>query len=165
MGKRKRSSKQCRNAMIHVTKAYDQRLSNLEDRLDSIVTVLNGDQINDVYDVVGDSMAILSLMKKQIKTKEEILNERGLSRIISEIEDFKSSESIIMDGGDLEGEVATVYHGQDNTNDDEIAVKIEFDYDTSLDQDSLPVDELQILRRDSEFRITLMKMMIEQFVQ
>jgi hypothetical protein len=115
--------------------------------------------------MLGDSMAILSLMKKQIKTKEEILNERGLSRIISEIEDFKSSESIIMDGGDLEGEVATVYHGQDNTNDDEIAVKIEFDYDTSLDQDSLPVDELQILRRDSEFRITLMKMMIEQFVQ
>jgi DNA mismatch repair protein MutS2 len=73
-----RQIKQCRDAMIHVTKAYDQHLSRLEDRLDSVFTVLNDDQTKDAYDVVGESMATLRLMKKQIKTKEEILNEKGL---------------------------------------------------------------------------------------
>lgn len=58
---------------------------------------------------------------------------------------------IIIDGIGLKGEKATVCHEQNNVNDYEIAVQIEFDWGILLDQDSLPVGELKILQRDLVF--------------
>ena len=130
--------------MILVTRAHDQHLSRLEDRLDSIFTILNDDNTKDAYDLVGESMATLRLVKKRIKTKEERLMERGL-RSISEIDVFQGGESVvIMDGGPLEGETAIVCHQQEKANDDEVMVEMESEFGASFDQEFLDPNSLSV---------------------
>jgi len=114
----------CRDSMIRVAKAYEQDLSRLEGRLSFMLETLNNDENKDAYDVIGSSIATLRLVKKRVKSKEELLKEKGL-KILSEYTVLKGGESvIIVNGGNFDGETATVSFDQGEASYDEVIVEL-----------------------------------------
>ncbi len=138
---------ECKNAMINVAKAYDQHLCRLEGRLDSMLETLNNDESKDAYDVIGESIMTLRLIKKIIKSREDFLKEKGL-KIISDYAQLKGGESvIIVDGGDFDGETAIVSSDQGAAGHDELIVELHFDGMRSFYPPS-PRESIKLKRKD-----------------
>jgi DNA mismatch repair protein MutS2 len=121
--------KRCRDALVLVAKAYDQQLSRVEDRLDSNFALLKTDDSKDSYDLVGDSITTLRLVRKKIKTLEDTLKEKGM-RMVMDRDQFKGGESVtIIQEGDYVGENAIVHYNQEESHSDEVIVEIEKSFD------------------------------------
>jgi len=149
----KNDMKRCRDAMILLAKAYDQDFSRLEARLDAIFTELNDDETKNAYDLVGNSLSSLRLMKKRIKSQEEILKEKGL-RVVTEIDIFRGGENVIIinDGALVEGESATVSRNQENAKVDELIIVLDWSssmisIDEELDYNNDMIQKEMIMKR------------------
>jgi dsDNA-specific endonuclease/ATPase MutS2 len=145
-----RDSKKCRDALISLTRAYDQQLSRLESRIEALLQTLKNDENKDSYDILGESLSTIRLSKKRIKTVEEELKEKGLRRV-SEKDKFIGGESVtIIEALGFEGERAIICHDQEGANNDEVIVEIEkaFDWIESNQDFELDITKLTINRQD-----------------
>lgn len=140
---------QCRNAMIHLARAYDQNFSRLEHRLDELFETLKSDETNNAYDLVGDSLEALRVVKKKVKSEGEFLKERGL-RPVSYSHEFHVGESIVIIAkGEYDGNTAKISEVHE---DDEISVILSNDWDdVILQEDNSTRKTLKFGRTDVAF--------------
>lgn len=144
----RRESLQCRNAIVHMARAYNDHFSTIETRLDQIFTTMQDDDTKGNFEIIGESLSSIRLIKTKIKTVEERLRDRGL-RLVNESDVFRGGESVsIIDGDDVNGEMATVSLNQENVNDDEL--NVEFGYyftDPFYDDEETQSTPIKIKRR------------------
>ena len=97
----------CRNAMLTMARAYENRFADMEQRLESILQGLKDDE-SDTLEVVGETFATLRLAKKKVKSDVELLREQGLKPVSSWYE-FVGGETVIITAkGPWEGTSASV---------------------------------------------------------
>jgi len=141
---------QCRTAMIHLARAYDQKFSRLENRLDNIFDTLKSDETKNSYDLVGESLEVLRIVKKKVRSEEEFLKERGLSPI-SYSHDFQVGESVVIIAkGEYDGNTAKIskLHGDDTIS---VVLSNDWDSDIILKDDSMTQETLQLTRKEVAF--------------
>jgi hypothetical protein len=97
----------CRDAIVAMARAYESRYTDVEKRLESIVTRLKDDK-NDSVEVIGDTLATLRVAKKKVKSEIELLREQGLKPVSSWYEFVPGETVIVTAKGNLEGTSATV---------------------------------------------------------
>jgi hypothetical protein len=81
--------------MIQKLQSSESDLSRLEARLNNIYETLSNDETRDSYELVGDGLSSLRLMRKAIKSEEELLSEKGLRRV-SDTHSFYDNESVVI---------------------------------------------------------------------
>jgi len=86
--------------MIGKIQVSRMQLSRLESRLGGIFDALKG-KGGDAYELVGDSLEELRLLKKKLLTEEELLSEKGLRRV-PESYSFYEGETIVIIAEDSE---------------------------------------------------------------
>lgn len=129
----------CRDAIVALARSYDQNFSRIESRLDDILLVLKEDETRNAYDIVGDSLSTLRIKKKEIKSKDEMLREKGMRVVtISDVVDA-GDQIMIIAKGDFEGETSTVSNDQNDAAFDELVVDLDFDNGLSLRESKLSV--------------------------
>ncbi len=126
----------CRDAIISLSKSYDQQLSRVEDRLDRIFQLLKEDETKNAYDIVGESLSTVKLSRKQVKSQEVMLREKGM-RVVTINDKLLAGESVLVIGNEYEGESATVSIDQSEADFDEIMIDVNFEYASSLDDSKL----------------------------
>ena len=87
--------------MISKIQVSRMQLSRLESRLGGIFDALKGGEGGDAYEIVGDSLEELRLLKKKLLTEEEVLSEKGLRRV-PESYSFYEGETIVIIAEDSE---------------------------------------------------------------
>lgn len=89
------------------------RYNDVEERLKFMVQSLKDDEAES-YQIMGDTVDNLRLLRKKIKSKMELLKERGL-KPISDLHKFTAGENVvIVNDGPLDGSSATVVSQNDN---------------------------------------------------
>jgi hypothetical protein len=100
---------------------------------------LKEDETRNAYDIVGDSLSTLRIKKKEIKSKDEMLREKGMRVVtISDVVDA-GDQIMIIAKGDFEGETSTVSNDQNDAAFDELVVDLDFDNGLSLRESKLSV--------------------------
>ena len=87
--------------MISKIQVSRMQLSRLESRLGGIFEALKRGKGGDAYELVGDSLEELRLLKKKLLTEEEVLSEKGLRRV-PESYSFYEGETIVIIAKDSE---------------------------------------------------------------
>lgn len=120
----------CRDALVTLSKSYESQLSKVETKLDNMLIAMK-ESGKDNFDVIGDSLSMLRLVKKAIKSKEDMLREKGMKIVtISDVLQPRSSVTII--NGDLEGNVGFVSDNQNDVGFDEVAIDLDMEYGLAL---------------------------------
>ena len=92
-----------KKALLAKLQSSDIYLSRIESRLQSIFQTLSHDDSRGELILVGDSLNELSLMRRQIKSEEELLAEQGLRRVPMSYS-FRNNESVVIIAeGDFKG--------------------------------------------------------------
>lgn len=81
--------------MLCKLQSSESNLSRLEARLQNIYETLRNDETRDSYEVVGDGLSSLRLLRKAVKSEEELLSEKGLRRV-SDRHSFYDNESVVI---------------------------------------------------------------------
>ena len=103
----RRDSSRCRSAMISLAASYELQLSRLEQRLDKVYKQLQ-EEGKDNFDLVGDILSEIRLVKRTIKGQKELLKERGLRMLPSSYE-LRAGESVVLAGeGEYDDMTVTV---------------------------------------------------------
>ncbi len=126
----------CRDAIISLSKSYDQQLSRIENRLDRIFQLLREDETKSAYEIIGESLSTVKLSRKQVKSKEVMLREKGM-RVVTINDKLLAGENVLVIGKEYEGESATVSIEQSEVNFDEIMIDVNFEYGSSLEDSTL----------------------------
>jgi DNA mismatch repair protein MutS2 len=101
-------ARDCRDALIALSSAYEKHLGKLEHRLESIYNALQLDESKSSLDVVGETLATIRTAKKKVKSEDELLRERGLKRVQDYYELVDGETVVIIAGGDWEGMSGTI---------------------------------------------------------
>ena len=122
----------CRDAMVSLAKSYDQHLSRIENRLDTMLLEMMKDGDPNAYDLVGDSLSTVRLVKRAVVSKKDMLREKGM-RIISMADVIRAGDQVIvLSRGDNGSESALVSNDQSGAEFDEVSVDLEFEFGISL---------------------------------
>jgi dsDNA-specific endonuclease/ATPase MutS2 len=97
----------CRDAMLTMARAYEDRFLDMEQRLESMIQGLKADQ-NDTLEVLGETLSTLRLAKRKVKDDIELLREQGLKPVSDRYEFVVGEKVIIIAKGPWEGTPATV---------------------------------------------------------
>lgn len=98
----------CRQAMESLAQAHQDQLSRLEARLNHMFTDLKQDETRSAYDLMGDTLGEIRLVKKKIATAQELLAEKGLRIPPVDYELEEGQSVVIIAEGELNGQTATV---------------------------------------------------------
>ena len=94
--------------MIVKLQSSDIYLSRLESRLESIFATLSKDESRSAFDLVGDSLDDLKLVRRKIKSEEEMLAEKGLRRVPHGYNFYDGETIVIIAEGEFSGYNAVV---------------------------------------------------------
>ena len=97
-----------RDGTVALARAYETHFARLENRLEKIYSKLQNEKDKDNYDVIGDTIAEVRLVKKKIKTDKELLAEKGLKSIPPVYSFHEGENVVIIKKGEWEGTTATV---------------------------------------------------------
>jgi hypothetical protein len=122
-------------AMLVLASAYDRRLAMLEQRVEHCYQILRQDPGKDSLQILGDTLAELRIVTKQVTTETERLRERGL-RLIPDDLALVAGVSLVVAEGEFEGLAAEVV-SFDRAKQD-VTVRLSCGWDGTL-QDSLMV--------------------------
>ncbi|KAL9185078.1 hypothetical protein ACHAXT_002855 [Thalassiosira profunda] len=98
----------CRDDMLSKIEVSKTQLSRLESRLDSIFETLKTDDTKSSYELVGDSLDELRLLKRKVQTEEELLSEKGLRRVGDSHSFYEGEMVVIIAEGEWKGYDAVV---------------------------------------------------------
>jgi hypothetical protein len=135
-----------KNDMISKIEVSRMQLSRLESRLSNIFDILiQGQKDGDTYELVGESLNELRLLKRKLQTaEEEFLSEKGLRRV-SDSYSFREGETVVIIADtEWKGFDAVVKAMDGNQNVIVIPVLDLF----SFTQDEVAQEELILRRRD-----------------
>ncbi|KAL7491333.1 hypothetical protein ACHAWT_001682 [Skeletonema menzelii] len=94
--------------MVCKLQSSESTLSRLEARLQSIYETLKNDESRDMYDVVGDGLSSLRLLRKAVKSEEELLSEKGLRRVTDRHTFYENESVVIIAEGEFQWQNAVV---------------------------------------------------------
>ena len=103
-----KDARDCRDALIALSSAYEKHLGKLEDRLERIYKELQLDESKSSLEVVGETLATLRTAKMKVKSEDELLRERGLKRVQDYYQLVDGEKVVIIAGGDWEGMSGTI---------------------------------------------------------
>ncbi len=106
----------CRQAMLSLAASYETHLDRLQQRLDDCYCRLRDDHDKSDVEVIGDTIAQIKLAKKQIKSQQELLREKGL-KLLPTSYVLSLGESVVIVSGDSEWDGVTVQVVADATTD------------------------------------------------
>lgn len=107
MEQNSRDSVKCRSAMISLASSYEQHLSRLESRLDSLFQQLKKEDKESV-DLVGETISELRVVQRQILGQKELLKERGL-KLLPTSYDLQVGESVVVIAeGEMDGSTVKI---------------------------------------------------------
>ncbi|KAL3809593.1 hypothetical protein ACHAXA_005809 [Cyclostephanos tholiformis] len=92
---------------ISKIKVSRMHLSRLESRLGNIFDILKGSE-GGTYELVGDSLEELRLLKRRLKSEEEILSEKGLRRVPDSYSFYEGEKVVIISDSEFKGYDAVV---------------------------------------------------------
>lgn len=98
----------CRSAIVALAQAHEDHLSRLETRLNSIFTDLKKDQSGTVYDLVGNTLGEVRLVKEKILSEKELLASRGLKAVPFDYQFTEGENVVIVAEGEYNGQTATI---------------------------------------------------------
>jgi DNA mismatch repair protein MutS2 len=102
-----RDSFRCRSAMLSLAAAYDNQLTMMERRVEDCYQALRT-QKKDEVEILGDTLAALRVVKKEIRSQQDLLRERGL-RVLPVSYQLVAGESVvIVASGEWDGATAQV---------------------------------------------------------
>jgi len=104
-----RDAAEARDAMISVAKQYEAKFIRLENRLQEIMQVMRDSENRDAFDVVGETLSSLQLVKRRALTDADLLAERGL-QVVPFSYNLRKGEQVVIvaKGSPWEGEAAVV---------------------------------------------------------
>ena len=130
----------CRDAMVSLSKSYDRHLSRIENRLDNMLLEMKKVGDPNAYDLVGDSLSMVRLVKRAVISKEDMLREKGM-RIVSMADVMRAGDQVVvLSRGDYEGETALVSDDQSGAEFDEVSVDLEHEFGLSLSGSEVTVN-------------------------
>ena len=133
--------------MIGKLQASDSHLSRLEARLQNIYETLSDDKTKSTYELVGDSLSTLRLLRKAVKSEEEVLKEQGLRRV-SDMHSFYDNESVVIIAeGEWQWQNAVVRINESTDSIDQETIAVVPSLDMTLDIDDTS-QALLVNRRD-----------------
>ena len=133
--------------MIGKLQASDSHLSRLEARLQNIYETLSDDKTKSKYELVGDSLSTLRLLRKAVKSEEEVLTEKGLRRV-SDMHSFYDNESVVIIAeGEWQWQNAVVRINESTDSIDQETIAVVPSLDMTLDIDDTS-QALLVNRRD-----------------
>lgn len=94
--------------MISKIQVSRMQLSRLENRLESIFDTLKKEDTRDLFELVGDSLEELRLLKRKVQTEEELLSEKGLRRVSDSYSFYDGETVVIIAEGEWKGYDAVV---------------------------------------------------------
>jgi dsDNA-specific endonuclease/ATPase MutS2 len=100
-------SSRCRQAMVCLARAYGCHLDRKLEYLEAIFQKLKANGKND-YEIIGETLSELSVVKKMIVTQEEHLATQGLKALQINYKLRCGESVVIISNGVLEGTTATV---------------------------------------------------------
>lgn len=115
----------CREGLLSLSRSYSQRLSNIEYRLDTMMNEMK-DQ-HETYELLGNSLASLRLVKKQLISNEYILQTKGM-RVVALSDVFKGGEKVVVISGDYEGESGTIIMSDVEKAFDELLIELDIEH-------------------------------------
>eukprot|EP00804_Cyclotella_cryptica_P002751 CCRYP_009634-RA/>CCRYP_009634-RA protein AED:0.15 eAED:0.15 QI:1562/1/1/1/1/1/2/2212/563 len=86
----------------------DMYLSRVESRLEAIFETLRKDQSKNEFQLVGESLGDIRLMRQKIKTEEELLAEKGIRRVPESYSFYVGESVVIIAEGEFKGYNAVV---------------------------------------------------------
>jgi DNA mismatch repair protein MutS2 len=130
----------CRDAMVFLAKSYEQHLSRIENRLDNMLVEMKKGGDKDAYELAGDSLSMLRLVKKVIKSKADVMREKGM-RIVSMSDIMRTGEQVVVvSKGEFDGETGEVSDNQNDAGFDELSVDLEFEFGLTLSGNKITVN-------------------------
>ena len=96
-----------KNDMISKIQVSRMQLSRLESRLEIIFDTLKKEETAS-YELVGDSLEELRLLKRKVQTEEELLTEKGLRRVSQSYSFYDGEAVVIIAEGEWKGYDAVV---------------------------------------------------------
>lgn len=94
--------------MLSKLEVSNIQLSRLESRLESIFNTLKNDGSKDTFELVGDSLEELRLLRRKVKTESELLAEKGLRRVPDSYLFYDGETVVIIADGEWKGYDAVV---------------------------------------------------------
>jgi hypothetical protein len=83
-------------------------LSRMESRVQSIFETLSKDESRSAFELVGNSLDELNVVRKKVKTEEELLAEKGLRRVPDNYSFYDGETVVIVADGEFKGYNAVV---------------------------------------------------------
>ena len=102
-----------KDQMVSKIEASRMYLSRLESRLDNIFLKLKDEDTRDSYELVGDSLDELRVMKRKVQTEEDMLREKGLRRVPETYLFYEGENVVIIAEGEFKGHDAVVRNADD----------------------------------------------------
>jgi len=131
--------------MISKFEVSTMQLSRLESRLESIYEQLSNEDTRSTYELVGDSLDELRLLKRKVQSEEEILSEKGLRRVSDSYTFYDGEAVVIIADGEWQGYDAIVKEAKDVDDSSVVTVVPVLDMFSSIGEDTEP---LTLSRRD-----------------
>jgi len=131
--------------MISKFKVSTMQLSRLESRLESIYEQLSNEDTRSTYELVGDSLDELRLLKRQVQSEEEILSDKGLRRVSDSYTFYDGESVVIIADGEWQGCDAIVKEVKDVDDSSVVTVLPVLDMFSLTGEDTEP---LTLSRRD-----------------
>ena len=125
----------CRNAMMALAAAYDDHLARQELRLEECYAALKRGGDGEM-ELVGDTLAELRVVKKKVKSQQELLRDKGLKAMPSSYSLRPGESVVILTKGEWEGatvEVVDTADTDDRLRPTEVSVKLASSWDTMFD--------------------------------
>jgi hypothetical protein len=86
----------------------DMYLSRVESRLEAIFESLSKDQSGNAFQLVGESLGDIRLMRRKIRSEEELLAEKGMRRVPESYSFYVGESVVIIAEGEFKGYNAVV---------------------------------------------------------
>ena len=131
--------------MIKKFQISTMQLARLESRLESIYQQLSNEETRSTYELVGDSLDELRLLKRTIQSEEEILSEKGLRRVSDSYTFYDGESVVIIADGEWQGYDAIVKDAKDVDDSSVVTVAPVLDMFSSIGDDTEP---FTLSRRD-----------------
>jgi hypothetical protein len=137
-----------KNDMISKIEVSRMQLSRLESRLSNIFDILiQGQKDGDTYELVGESLNELRLLKRKLQTaEEEFLSEKGLRRV-SDSYSFREGETVVIIADTEWKGFDAVVKAMDGNDPQNVIVIPVLDL-FSFTEDDVAQEELVLRRRD-----------------
>ena len=134
--------------MVCKLQSSESNLSRLEARLQNIYETLKNDESRDMYDVVGDSLSSLRLLRKAVKSEEELLIEKGLRRVSDRHTFYENESVVIIAEGEFQWQNAVVINGSEDSSKGEDTITVAPSLDLAFGVEDTSQTLLLVKRKD-----------------